>query len=70
LLKLSLEARGGLQRWRQLKVARASASITGGLWHLKGQPDVLKNIQVEAQLNHQHLINSPDWEGSANHIHA
>jgi len=41
-----------------------------GLWHLKGQPDVLKNIQVEAQLNHQHLINSPDWEGSANHIHA
>jgi len=27
-----------------------------GLWHLKGQPDVLKNIQVEAQLNHQHLI--------------
>jgi len=29
LLKLSLEAHGGLERWRQLKVVRASASITG-----------------------------------------
>jgi hypothetical protein len=56
LLKLSLEAHGGLERWRRLTVARASGSITGELWHLKGQPDVLKNIQAEAQLNHQHLI--------------
>jgi hypothetical protein len=39
-----------------LTVARAGASITGELWHLRGQPDVLKNIQVEAQLNRQHLI--------------
>jgi hypothetical protein len=56
LLRLALQAHGGLQQWRQRKVVRASASITGELWRLKGQADVLTNIQVEAQLNRQHLI--------------
>jgi hypothetical protein len=56
LLRLALQAHGGLQQWRQLKVVRASASITRELWRLNGHADVLKNIQVEAQLNRQHLI--------------
>ena len=34
LLKLAIEAHGGLERWRQFKEARASVSITGALWHL------------------------------------
>src|SRR5579859_3889308 len=50
LLKLAIEAHGGLERWRQFKEARASASITGALWHLKGQPNVLENVDVVAQL--------------------
>jgi hypothetical protein len=29
LLKLAIEAYGGLERWRQFNVARANASITG-----------------------------------------
>jgi hypothetical protein len=56
LLNLAIEAYGGLERWRQFNVARANASITGALWHLKGQPDVLKNVQVVAQLHRQHLV--------------
>jgi hypothetical protein len=56
LLKLAIGAHGGLERWRQVNVVRANASITGELWHLKGQPDVLKNIQVVAQLHRQHLV--------------
>ena len=44
LLKLEVEAHGGIGRWRQLKVVRAGASITGALWSLKGRPDVLKDI--------------------------
>src|SRR5258705_2645556 len=28
----------------------------GALWHLEGQPDVLKNVQVVAQLHRQHLV--------------
>jgi short-subunit dehydrogenase len=37
-------------------VVRANASITGALWHLKGQPEVLKNVHVVAQLHRQHLV--------------
>jgi hypothetical protein len=56
LLKLAIEAHGGLERWRQLNEVRANVSITGALWHLKGQPDVLKNVQLVAQLHRQHLV--------------
>jgi hypothetical protein len=56
LLKLAIEAPGGLERWHQFKVVRANVSITGAVWHLKGQPDVLKNVQVVAQLHRQHLV--------------
>jgi hypothetical protein len=56
LLKLAIEAHGGLEHWREFNVVRANASITGELWHLKGQPDVLKNVQVVAQLHRQHLV--------------
>jgi hypothetical protein len=43
LLKLAIEAHGGLEHWREFNVVRANASITGALWHLKGQADVLNN---------------------------
>jgi hypothetical protein len=55
LLKLAIEAHGGLERWRQFNVVRTNVSITGALWHLKGRPDVLNNVQVVAQLHRQHL---------------
>jgi hypothetical protein len=32
LLKLAIEAHGGLERWRQFNFIRANASITGALW--------------------------------------
>ena len=56
LLQLAIEAHGGLERWRRFNVVRANVSITGALWHLKGQPDVLKNVRVVAQLHRQHLV--------------
>src|ERR1700745_569640 len=56
LLKLAIEAHGGLEHWREFNVVRANASITGELCHPKGQPDVLKNVQVVAQLHRQHLV--------------
>src|SRR6202040_1482425 len=56
LLKLAIEAHGGLEHWREFNVVRANASITGALWHLKGQPDVRINVQVVAQLHRQHLV--------------
>ena len=55
LLELAVDAAGGLDRWKQLKSVRASMSITGAIYHLKGKPDVLKDITVEAQLQEQAL---------------
>ncbi|WP_433984861.1 hypothetical protein RBB78_11275 [Tunturiibacter empetritectus] len=56
LLEFAIEAHGGPERWRQFNEVRATVSITGALWHLKGQEDVLKNVQVVAQLHRQHLV--------------
>ncbi len=55
LLELAVEAHGGLKRWRQLTTVKASLSITGELWQLKAQPEVLKDVVVEAQLKRQQL---------------
>jgi hypothetical protein len=43
LLKLAIEAHGGLNRWNDLKSVKAHLSVTGVLWHVKGRPDVLKD---------------------------
>ncbi len=50
LLQLAVEAHGGLQRWNQLKTVTASMSSTGAIWHIKGRPNVLKDIVMELSL--------------------
>jgi hypothetical protein len=55
LLELAVEAHGGLKRWSRLTTVKASLSITGTLWQLKGQPEALKDVVVEAQLKCQQL---------------
>ena len=42
LLEVAVAARGGLDRWNQVKSITVGASITGALWSLKGQDDALK----------------------------
>jgi hypothetical protein len=44
LLKLAIEAHGGVDRWNHLKSLKAHLSVTGGIWYVKGRPDVLKAI--------------------------
>jgi hypothetical protein len=56
LLELAIDAHGGLERWNQLKSVRASMSITGAIYHLKGKPDVLKDVAIEAELHKQTLV--------------
>jgi hypothetical protein len=55
LLKLATDAHGGLGRWNQLKSLKAHLSVTGGIWHVKGRPDVLKDIRIELSLREQLL---------------
>jgi hypothetical protein len=55
LLKLAVEAHGGLARWKKAASLEANISVTGALWHLKGKPDFLKDIHVEAKLHEQKM---------------
>jgi hypothetical protein len=55
LLKLATEAHGGLDRWNHLRSLEAHLSVTGGIWHVKGRPDVLKAIRIELPLHEERL---------------
>jgi len=55
LLQTAVDAHGGLSRWNQLKTVKASLSITGAIWQLKGKPDALKDVSIEAGLHKERL---------------
>jgi len=56
LLKLATEAHGGVDRWNDLRSLKANLSVTGAIWHVKGKPDILKNIRIELPLHEERLI--------------
>ena len=49
LLKLAVEAHGGIERWNKVKAVKVAASVTGAIWHVKSKPDYLKNFVFEAE---------------------
>jgi hypothetical protein len=49
LLDLAVKAHGGLDRWNKVKAIKVAASITGGIWYVKGKPDALKNVVVTVE---------------------
>jgi hypothetical protein len=55
LLSVAVEAHGGLSRWHQLKKVQANLSISGAIWAIKGKPDVLKDVSIEASLHQERL---------------
>jgi hypothetical protein len=38
-----------------LKTVKARLSITGAIWQLKGKPDVLQDVNIDAQLQKENL---------------
>ena len=56
LVGLVLAAHGGLERWNELNHLRAHASITGATWALKGKPDVLRNVDIQADTHRERVI--------------
>jgi hypothetical protein len=56
LLKLALEAHGGLDRWNQAKSIEIKASITGAIWYLKSKPEYLKNIVMIADAHTERVV--------------
>jgi len=61
LFKLAVDAHGGLDRWNKVKVIKVEASITGGIWYVKGKPDFLKNVVLTAETQKEYL--SVDFPG-------
>lgn len=59
LLELAVRAHGGLERWRQLHTLSAHVSLAGGVWPLKGWPDVFANVRVSLDPHRQHVEYSP-----------
>jgi hypothetical protein len=55
LLDSAVTAHGGLERWEDIESVRLEASITGGVWHLKGRPDVLKEVVITATTGQERL---------------
>lgn len=49
LLKLAVEAHGGVDRWNKVKAVKVAASVTGAIWHVKSKADYLKNVVFEVE---------------------
>lgn len=56
LLEVAINAHGGLERWRRVSAVRASASITGAIWSVKGCPDVLKDVSFVVDTKRERLV--------------
>ncbi|MEY2394365.1 MAG: hypothetical protein QOF94_710 [Acidobacteriaceae bacterium] len=63
LLQVAVDAHGGLSRWNQLKRVKASLSITGAIWQMKGKPDILKHVSIEAELHKERLTTHFNGKG-------
>jgi hypothetical protein len=59
LLKLAIDGHGGWLRWQQVSRFRATASITGTIWTVKGKPRLLDAVVVEGETRNQRLAIAP-----------
>jgi hypothetical protein len=62
-----LRAHGGIDNWDRFRAVSARLDIGGAIWHLKGQPDLFRDIDVTANLQQQHLTvtsREGSWRGT------
>jgi hypothetical protein len=64
LLQVAVNAHGGLSRWNQLKRVKANLSITGAIFQVKGNSDVLKDVSIEAELHKERLTTHFKGQGT------
>lgn len=55
LLKLAVTAHGGLERWNKVRAIKVVASITGGIWYVKGKGAFLKSVVLTAETQKERL---------------
>jgi hypothetical protein len=59
LLRLALDAHGGLERWQQLTKVSANIAVGGALWPIKGWPDVLAKSHTSIDTRRPHTEYEP-----------
>ncbi len=59
LADLAINAHGGLRRWEELSRFRATASITGAIWAIKGKPGILEAVILEGDTRDQRVTITP-----------
>jgi hypothetical protein len=68
LLKLAIEAHGGLARWNAFRTLEAEMSITGAIWHIKQKPDMFRHIVAAIDMHAQRVeirsFTAPDRHSS------
>jgi hypothetical protein len=69
LLKLAIEAHGGLERWREVHGIDLKLTIGGGLWQLKGLPQGLVDVALHVEPAHRLVTITPFGpEGAAGYF--
>lgn len=53
LLKLAIDAHGGLDKWNSFQTLHQHLHITGYVWAVKGWPDVFKDVHYHANLHEE-----------------
>jgi hypothetical protein len=59
LLKMAVEAHGGIERWNEFDTLRAELSIGGAIWEVKQQPGLLSDKTFEIQTKKERLSITP-----------
>src|SRR5687767_2801586 len=59
-IKLSIDAHGGLDRWRQLYNVSAHLEVGGFLWGMKGHAGVIEHVDVKVNLLEQKTSHIPN----------
>src|ERR1700691_3426094 len=59
LLKMAVEAHGGIERWNKFSTLRTELSIGGAIWELKRQPGLLSDKTFEIQTKEEQLSITP-----------
>jgi hypothetical protein len=59
LAQLTIDAHGGLERWRRFEHVSAHLRTGGGLWTLKHQQGVLDDVNVRASLHREWASHAP-----------
>ena len=62
LLKMAINAQGGMDKWNKYNNASAHLSVGGILWELKGHKDSISEVDVKVNLHEQKASHIPNDE--------